>query len=122
MEERKRSMPDFMRMFQGREIDLTQFSRGCEIYTQNTKTTADTIRDNRIDIYIPWKPVLMDGMSVMHEIQTVDVAGANVVAGAGSLWGGLSSACDQIESIQFLHGNGAGDIIYEISGSAYAYL
>jgi hypothetical protein len=62
-------------------------------------------------------------MSVMHEIKTVVPAtGAAVAAGAGSLWGGLSSACDQIESLQFLHGNGSGDIIYEISGNAYAYL
>lgn len=64
----------------------------------------------------------MDGMSVMHEIQTVTIAGADVTEEAKSVWGGLSSACDQIESIQFLHGNGSGDIIYEISGSAYAYL
>lgn len=118
----KKKMPDFMRMFQGRDLDLSQFSRSCEIYTQNTKTVADTIRDNRIDIFLPWKPVLVDGLAVMHEISTVKLDGTAVAAGAGSVWGGLSSACDQIESLQFLHGNGAGEIIYEISSNAFAYL
>ena len=93
------------------------------MYTQNTKTVADTIRDNRIDIYMPWKPVVLDGFDIMHEITAVTLAGAvQADNGVGTVYAGLSSACDQIESLQFLHGNGSGEIIYQISNCAFAYL
>lgn len=123
MEMDKKKMPDFMWMFQGRDLDLSQFSRSAEIYTQSTTTVADTIWNNRTDVYIPWKPVFLDGLSQIHEVLTVLADGNDLPAYAATTTeSGLSSLPDQIESLQFLHGNGAGEIIYEISGSAYAYL
>lgn len=110
-------------VFQGRDFDLSEMSRAYDIYTQNTKNTADTIKNNRIDIYIPWKPVFLDGLDCLDEITAVTTAGDALAAnGAGEKYCALSSACDQIETLQFLHGNGSGEVIYEISGSAYAYL
>jgi hypothetical protein len=49
---------------------------------------------------MPWKPVLLDNFDIMHEIKAVTNAGADLAAnGDGTLYAGLSSACDQIESL-----------------------
>lgn len=49
---------------------------------------------------MPWKPVLLDNFDIMHEIEAVTTAGAALAAnGAGTTFAGLSSACDQIESL-----------------------
>jgi hypothetical protein len=90
-------------------LDYSGFTRACEIYTQNTKTVADTIRDNRIDVFIPWKPVFLDGLDLLHEITAVKLDGTSLPANSvDSKYASLSSACDQIETLQLLHGNGSG--------------
>jgi hypothetical protein len=89
-----------MAVFQGREMDFTGIGRNSDVYTQNTKTVADTRTNTRIDVFIPWKPVLLDNFDFIAECLATKVDGSAIDAdGIGATNCVLSSACEQIETL-----------------------
>lgn len=89
-----------MGLFNGWEMDFSGVGWNADVYTQNTKTTADTRNQTRIDVFIPWKPVLLDNFDFISEIAMIRADGAALDAdGDAAKNCALSSACEQVETL-----------------------
>lgn len=108
-------------MFPDVQVDYTQFKVYSDNYTQSTKTSCDTLNDTRCEFYIPPKATLIKSWQIEAEVELLlGRTGAPIVPAAtvGAAMT-LDSAPSCIERFYMLHGNGAGDILHEITNHAH---
>ena len=110
-------------MFPDVQVDYTQFKVYSDNYTQSTKTSCDTANDTRCEFYIPPKATIIKSWQIEADVKCVGSTGAlpaivpAATAGAAMI---LDSGPSCIERFQVLHGNGAGDILHEVTNHAHA--
>lgn len=104
-------------MFPDIQVDYTQFKVYSDNYSQSTKTSCDTSTDTRCEFYIPPKATIIKSWSIDCDVSLVN-AGVDVVAAVGAPMTPFA-APNCIERFHILHGNGAGDILYEITNHAH---
>ncbi len=121
---------DLQTMFPDIKVDYTQFKVFYDYYTQSTKTSCDTLNDTWCDFYIPPKPTILKSWEIETDVRFISSAKPGG-AGAGSYEDAkhdgtecvtLNSAPSTIERHYWLHGNSAGDILYEITNHAHNLL
>lgn len=108
-------------MFPDVQVDYTQFKVYSDNYSQSTKTSCDTLTDTRCEFYIPPKATIIKSWLIEADVELINNVGvvqapANTIA----LCQTLDSAPSCIERFHVLHGNGAGDILHEITNHAHA--
>lgn len=108
-------------MFPDIRVDYTEFKVFSDNYTQSTKNSCDTISDTRCEFYIPPKATIVKCWSIETDVEAIDLAGINIppdstIAACQT----TQSTPSNIERFHILHGNGAGDILYEITNHAHA--
>ncbi len=108
-------------MFPDIRVDYTEFKVYSDNYTQSTKNSCDTKSDTRCEFYIPPKATIIKSWSIDANLIVLDDTGDELdkdVTTATSCT--IQSAPSTIERFHILHGNGAGDILYEITNHAHA--
>lgn len=92
-----------------------------DTYTQSTKTSCDTLSDTRCEFYIPPKATFLKHWFITCDVKLINNAGAeiapaNTVAASQT----LDSAPSCVERYSMMHGNGAGEILEEVTNHAHA--
>ncbi len=106
-------------MFPDIRVDYTEFKVFSDNYTQSTKNSCDTKSDTRCEFYIPPKATILKSWSIDCDSEVIDSTGSSVDPVATETVT-LQSTPSVIERFHILHGNGAGDILYEITNHAHA--
>lgn len=92
-----------------------------DTYTQSTKTSCDTLSDTRCEFYIPPKATFTKHWFVTSDVKLINGAGTEISAEptvAASQT--LDSAPSCVERYSMMHGNGAGEILEEVTNHAHA--
>lgn len=111
---------DLQGMFPDIAVDFTQFKVISDNYTQSTKTSCDTYTDTRCEFYIPPKATLIKHWMIEADVKLLQ-NGVDVAPGiAINICQTPDSAPSCIERFTLLHGNGAGEILNEITNHAHA--
>lgn len=108
-------------MFPDIRVDYTEFKVYSDNYTQSTKNSCDTINDTRCEFYVPPKATIIKSWSIDADVSVTDSVGAPIAKDSTiAACQTIQSAPSTIERFHILHGNGAGDILYEITNHAHA--